>query len=109
MEDQEFHVVVSPGEIRCARPDGRAEVVRKSDLQAVVIEANDFGPGHSDLFWVLVDRKHGCVVPEGAYGENVLVDYLKTLPGFDYRAVIRAHSSHGNGHFLCWQRPRNAA
>ena len=104
--NQESHwiVTVTDTEISCARPDGQTESVTWDDLKAVAIETTDEGPFSMDVFWLLVGEHGGCVVPQGAKGEDVLLERLQQLPGFDNEAFIEAMGCTQNNRFLCWQR-----
>jgi hypothetical protein len=66
------------------------ETVQWSDLQAVITMTTDQGPLLDDVFWVLVGKDSGCVVPSEAEGMNNLLVRLQRLPGFDNRKVIEA-------------------
>jgi hypothetical protein len=105
--ESQYIVQVSDSEIICEQPDGRTERIAWSDLQSVIVETNDLGPGAPDVFWVLVGSSpgSGCVIPQGATGEQALLDRLLKLPGYDSEAFIRAMSSTKNETFLCWKRP----
>ena len=89
----------------CRYPNGDAEAVAWDDLQAVLIETNDEGPFAPDLFWILVGRPGGCILPQGAAGEDELLRRLQALDGFDNDAVSAAMSSTENQPVLCWKRP----
>lgn len=91
--------------VTCRRPGGLVETVRWSDLRAVIIQTTDAGPAVDDVFWVLVGKTSGCVVPSEAEGMNPLLERLQRLPNFDNHAVIAAMASTDNQKFLCWERP----
>lgn len=97
-------VIVSDEGVECRRPDGVGESVRWDDLRAVLIETTDQGPLLDDVFWILIGQTSGCVVPQGADGEDVLFERLGKLPDFDYAMVIEAMSSTDNARYLCWER-----
>jgi len=101
-----FVLKVTDAEVVCERPDGKVERVRWDDLQKVEIVTTDKGPMEPDVFWVLHGSKTGVAAPQGATGENELLDRLLKLPGFDNKALIDAMSSATNKRFLCWQRKR---
>ena len=103
--DPDANCVVTVDErgVSCTRPDGTLASVLWEDLQAVIIETTDAGPFTTDLFWILVGRESGCVVPQGATGEDVLLEKLQAFSGFDTMAVIAAMGSTENQRFLCWQ------
>jgi hypothetical protein len=107
MPESKFAVTVDEQEIRCRRPDGRAESVRFDELRVIIIETNDTGPLGTDVWWILAgdaENRSGCVVPGGATGEREMLEALQRLPGFDNRALIDAMSSMENRRFLCWKR-----
>lgn len=91
--------------VRCERPSGLVESVRWSDLRVVLIRTTDAGPAVVDVFWVLVGRDSGCVVPSEAVGTNALLERLQRLPGFDNQAFIDAMTSTENREFVCWHAP----
>ena len=107
MEILAFYLALSwgVGPVTCHHPNGTEESVTWADLQAVLIETNDEGPFAPDVFWILVGRPGGCIIPEGATGEAELLNRLQALDGFDNDAVIAAMSSTDNQRFLCWKRP----
>jgi hypothetical protein len=97
-------VSVDDVEIRCQRPNGKTEIVSWAELQAVIIETNSEGPFAPDLYWILVGKNRGCVIPAGAEGENQLLERLQKILGFDNEAVIAAMSCVEDQRFLCWRR-----
>ena len=98
-----FVVNVTDEGVASRRPNGYIEAVTWTDLRAVLIETNDEGPIGPDVFWILVWRQGGCVIPQGATGEDALLIRLQALPGFDNDALIAAMSSTANQRFLCWR------
>ena len=90
--------------VTCTRPNGHTECVRWSELRAVLIHTTGDGPAVDDLFWVLVGRDKGCVVPSEAQGCDRLLARLQQLPGFDNKAVILASQCVEEQHFLFWER-----
>jgi len=105
MSTEDMRVEITDEAIIVYRPPGRTESVKWRDLRAVLIETNDLGPLVDDVFWILVGRKGGCVVPLGIKGEMELVTYLQALDGFDNEMMIKAMQSHDTQRFLCWERP----
>ena len=100
-------VVFDSEAVRCHRPGDKDESIMWTDLDAVLIETTDEGPFVPDVFWLLLckDMKSGCVIPQGATGEEQLLDELqKRLPAFDNQAMIAAMTSTENQRFLIWQR-----
>ncbi len=99
-----FVVTLSDEGVTCRRPNGVVEAVSWSDLQAVILETNDQGPFAMDVYWLLVGKRGGCVIPQGATGEDQLLSRLQALEGFDNTALIEAMSSTENRRFVCWKR-----
>jgi hypothetical protein len=102
--EQSVVVTITERDISCSRPGGVVESVTWDDLQAVIIETTDTGPLAPDVFWILVGKRGGCVIPQGATGEQGLLDRLQVLDGFDNEMVIQAMASCENQRFLCWRK-----
>jgi hypothetical protein len=94
--------------VTCTRRNGHTESVRWSELRAVLIQTTADGPAVDDLFWVLVGREGGCVVPSEAQGCDRLLERLQRLPGFDNEAAIQASTCVEERSFLCWERAERA-
>jgi hypothetical protein len=90
--------------VTCTRPNGNVERVQWSELRAVLIQTTADGPAVDDLFWILVGREGGCVVPSEAQGCDRLLERLQKLPGFDNKAAILAAQCVERQSFLCWNR-----
>ena len=90
--------------VTCRRPNGMVEVVRWTDLRAVLVMTTSNGPGVDDIFWVLEGENTGCVVPSEAEGCDKLLERLQRLPGFDNATVIKAMSCTDDREFVCWRR-----
>src|SRR5687767_1492898 len=88
--ESRFIVRLSDSEVVCERPDGKTERVAWSDLQRVEIVTTSEGPMVPDVFWVLHGTDSGCAIPQGATGEEELLDRLHALPGFDNGRMIEA-------------------
>ncbi|MBA3530453.1 MAG: hypothetical protein H0T73_00835 [Ardenticatenales bacterium] len=102
--EQAFTVLLSEEGVACRRSDGFVESVLWAELRAVLLETNDQGPFAMDVWWILVGEQGGCVIPQGAVGEEALLARLQALTGFDNQAVIDAMLSTENQRFLCWER-----
>lgn len=99
-----FVVTISAEGVSCARSSGLVEAVAWDELKEVSIVTNDEGPFAADVMWLLVGEKGGCVVPQGAEGEDKLLERLQGLEGFNNEAVIEAMSSVNNRKFVCWEK-----
>jgi hypothetical protein len=99
-----WKVEVSDGGVTCTRPTGEADSVAWDDLKAVTVITTDEGPFAPDVLWHLEGGRGGCVVPQGAAGEDALLERLQALPGFDNEALVEAMSSAENRRFVCWKK-----
>ncbi len=102
--ESEVIVKVDDAGVYCHRPGRPTESVSWKELGAVLIETTDAGPFLTDVFWILVGKDSGCVIPIGAAGEQRLLEELQKLPDFDNEAVVAAMSSAKNQKWLCWKR-----
>ncbi len=105
MAESLYIVEVSDAGVSCSRLDQKVESVTWDDLQRVEIVNTDEGPFFPDVFWVLHGSESGCVIPQGATGEEQLLERLQELPGFDNEALIKAMTVTTNTRSLCWRRP----
>ena len=87
------------------RPFRGQEVrIRWGELEEVAIETTDQGPFAEDFFAVLTTHGPPVRIPQEVVGFELLLQYLKELPGFDSEAVIEATGSTKNATFPCWKR-----
>lgn len=77
--------------------------VEWDELRAVSIETNDTGPWLTDFYWVLELKKREVCIPQGAEGEDQMIEALLALPSFDHDAYGAAMSSTSNRRFKCWR------
>ena len=66
--ESRFVVATTDTGVSCTGPNGNIESVDWDDVQTVLIETNNTGPFGTDLWWMLVGKQGGCVVPMGATG-----------------------------------------
>ena len=99
-----FIVDFDDKEIRCKRPNGDIERIPWHELRGVLLRNTDEGPFVPDVFWVLVGNQGGCVIPQGATGEDLLLKRLQELPGFNNEAVIASAACTDKQDFVCWEK-----
>lgn len=100
-------VLECEGDLLCATDDkGAVRQLPKSELNGVIIETNDSGPWGADVWWLLFGRDDRVAIayPQGATGEDVMLNYLTSLPGFDHTKMIDAMRSTTNAVFPVWRR-----
>ena len=92
-------------EINNQRPDGTVERMGFGEIRRVIVETNDTGPWGADVWWILegATAQQRLCFPQGATGEDVILDRLSKLPGFG----IRGMNSTRNAQFECWPNPAN--
>lgn len=62
------------------------------------------GPWFADVWWHLKGTESECFIPQGATGEDQMLEALQTLPGFDNEQMSAAMCCVENRRFVCWQR-----
>ena len=84
----------------------KREELRWDDLIEVGIVTTDEGPIQEDVYFMLLgpSKDQGLAIPQGADGNEVLLQKLQTLPGFDHAAVIKAMGCTSNKRFTCWKK-----
>lgn len=99
-------VTLSDEEVRATDSAGVVATLNLSELTGVVIETNDTGPYGADVWWLLSgpDDRVAVAFPQGATGEQVVVDRLTSLPGFDLSRMMDAMRSTDNAVFPVWRR-----
>jgi hypothetical protein len=99
-----YRVAVDEATVSCTTPRGDTVAVAFAELERIVIRTTDEGPFLPDVFWMLTGADRTCVVPQGATGEEALIERLGKLPGFKFEAMIAAMSCTKNQEFECWKR-----
>lgn len=102
MPEGSYRVVLDEFEVTCHHPDGTTESAAWADLQKVEIITTDEGPFAPDVFWVLHRVENHCTIPQGAIGDDLLLERLQKLPGFQNDVFITAMGSTSNARFICW-------
>lgn len=104
--ESRYRVDVGAVDIALVHPDGRTERIAIADLAEIRILTNDTGPWATDVWWALTGASAGSgfAVPGGATGEDALLAFAQTLPGFDNDRVVAAMGSTANAEFVCWRR-----
>ncbi|MBL9064980.1 MAG: hypothetical protein JNN10_01655 [Sphingopyxis sp.] len=77
-----------------------------SDVTGIAVETNDSGPWGSDVWWMFFgpNGRLNLTFPQGATGEDAVLDRIKKLPGFDHTEMIAAMASTDNSTFIVWQQ-----
>jgi hypothetical protein len=92
--------------LRATDHKGDVKQLKKTDLTGVIIETNDTGPWGADVWWLLfgADDRVAAAYPQGATGEEAMLNYLTSLPGFDHEKMIEAMQSTDNAVFPVWRQ-----
>ena len=100
-----YVVTLTSDEIRVSHPRRPTEAIMLSELSEVSIVTNDSGPWGTDVWWLLLGAKpkSGCSFPGGASGEETVLKFVQSLPGFSNEAFVEAMGSTSNARFVCWR------
>jgi hypothetical protein len=79
----------------------RRDVIAWRDLAEVRIVTTSAGPFAEDVFFVLVARSGGIVVPHAKV--DTILPRLQQLPGFDHGRMIEAMGSTSDASFTVWR------
>ena len=104
LSEKDIVVSFDDDEVSCVCPDGYTERVRWDELERVEVITTNEGPWACDVYFVLHGTSSGCVVPQGATGDQKLVERLLKLPAFDEKLFIRAMGCTSNKTFDVWKR-----
>lgn len=99
----EFSIETTDSLVRVTHPDGTIEAVSWDDLTGFDIETNALGPLAPDVFWVLRSSERASRIPQGASGDDHLLERLQQFPGFDSEAFIAAMASTAEATFEVWR------
>ena len=103
MPESEFSIETTDASVRVMHPDGTIEEVSWDHLTGFDIETNELGPFAPDVFWVIRSPERAIRVPQGATGDDHLLERLQQLPGFDNEAFIAAMASTEEAVFKVWR------
>jgi hypothetical protein len=103
MFERAFKVDIDDEGVACTDPNGHCSRVAWSDIRSVEIRTNDSGPWGADVWWALKSDAGIVAIPQGATGEDKLLEALQRLPRFSNDTVISAMGCTSNRVFLCWR------
>ncbi len=103
--EAQWHVAIDDEKILVSDQNGKTKSLTTMDLKGVIIETNDTGPWGVDVWWFLfgADDQLACAFPQGATGEQAMLDYLMALGGFDHAQMVAAMASTQNAVFPVWR------
>ena len=99
-----YTVTMSDDDVTFTDPERRSLSMRWDEVEEVGILTNSLGPLVADVFFVLKGPSFDMAVPQGATGDDKLVERLQELPGFDNQALIEAMCCTDDRVFKCWSR-----
>ena len=102
-----FVVTLDDTHCQVTQPNGKIERLALDELSEVSIVTNSSGPWGMDVWWLLSGREEnaGCAFPGGATGEEDVLQWTKTLQGFDVELFVKAMCCTTEARFVCWSRP----
>lgn len=104
--ESKWVISMDNGRISVRDDAGAVRSILKDHLSGIAIETNDSGPWGADVWWLLFgkDDQLACASPQGATGEDTMIDYFTALPSFDHGEMIKAMASTDNAVFAVWRR-----
>ncbi|MBS0385746.1 MAG: hypothetical protein JSS00_10415 [Proteobacteria bacterium] len=92
--------------LRVTDDHGDVKEISKDELASIIVETNDTGPWGADVWWLLFgpNDQMAMAYPQGATGEDAMLSYFTSLPGFDHAKLIEAMGSTQNAVFPVWRR-----
>ncbi len=85
-------------------PNGEASMLEWTRLKEVIVETNGTNPWGPDVYHVLITPDATLRVPQGAIGEEELLQRLVALQGFDHAAYMESIGCAGKRAFTCWRK-----
>lgn len=104
LPERRFVVDVDDRRIELLTPEGERREIALGALERVWATTDHWGPWGADLWWCLEGGGVELRLPNGATGEQALVEHLHGLPGFDGEAFSAAVRSTRVAHFPLWRR-----
>lgn len=96
--------VIDHGEfVSTSFPNGDTQTLSWSELTRIEIHTDDSGPWRADFWWFLYGSRDHVFYPQGATGEQNLIDRLLSLPEFDNEEFVKACACTDVARFLCWE------
>ena len=102
--EREIIVELTQSEISASYPNGDKLVADLDELKKVKVITNDSGPWGADVWFSFNSKNSRCGFPQGATGEELALEFLYTLDGFDETSFIKAMGSTSNEEFICWEK-----
>ena len=85
-------------------PNGNEVECSIEEIDKVIIETTDQGPFYPDVWWKIISNDKMLILPQGATGEDELLDKIQNLPDFDNAKFIESMSCTSNKEFICWTK-----
>lgn len=103
--ESRWSVSVQAGHLIEVQPNGATTSTSLDRIQQIKIATNDSGPWGADVWWVFEGLADAVLsaFPQGATGEQDVLDWAMALPGFDYAAMAAAMASVDNADFVVWR------
>lgn len=104
--ESKWIVAIDGDQISVSDGAGQIRTVATASLSRVVIETNDSGPWGVDLWWLLfAGDQLACAIPQGAAGEEAILNYVSALPSLDEGEMVKAMTSAENAAYVVWRKP----
>jgi hypothetical protein len=104
--ESKWIVAIDAGLISVTDDRGGTCSIQLYDVHGVIVETNDSGPWGADVWWLMLgaDEEVRCAFPQGATGEDAVLDYFSVLPAFQHDQMAQAMASTDDARFAVWRR-----
>lgn len=102
--EKQIFVELNDQKLVASYPDGERFTVDLNNLSEIKIMTNDSGPWGADVWYSFSSLDSRCIFPQGATGEEPIIDFLFNMEGFNESEFIKAMRSTSNSEFICWKR-----
>lgn len=100
-----YYVRCNEDGVEARRPNGEISSIKWEQLNTVIAQAHEPVPGLPSMMWILGGDSAACVVPQSAKGEEVFIQWIEQLPGFNHDELRKARASEKDQSFTIWERP----
>lgn len=99
-----FDVEVTDVYIKVSHPNRPAEQIKWEDIEEIKIATTDEGPFLPDVWLLLIGKGHGCSIPQGSKGWDIVYDIVSKYDGFHFENAIRAATCTETQWFDLWKK-----
>lgn len=103
--EDDFTVTITDEYVKVEHPQNQPECIRWEEIMEIRLVNTDDGAWLPDVWYALIGKETGCLIPQGAPGSENLYDIISKYEGFNYQQVIAPMTCTDNAQFIVWTRP----